>query len=109
MCSGSIRVVIDDVNPFATLVGGGGLLLFVVGVLGLIASALGRGLGPRLLGGGLSGLLAGFGLALLLPQFGVIDSRDPIGVALLALGLIIGALAASISGRRSPARAAPVP
>jgi hypothetical protein len=102
-CSGSIRVVIEDVNQFATLVGGGGLLLFLVGMLGVIASALGRGLGPRLLGGGLSGLLAGFGLALLLPQFGAIDPRDPIGLALLAVGLIIGTLAASIPGRRPPA------
>jgi hypothetical protein len=101
-CSGSIRIVIEDVNQFATLVGGGGLLLFLVGMLGVIASALGRGLGPRLLGGGLSGLLAGFGLALLLPQFGVIDPRDPIGLALLAVGLIIGTLAASIPGRRPP-------
>jgi hypothetical protein len=107
-CSGSIRIVIEDVNQFATLVGGGGLLLFLVGVLGVIASALGRGLGPRLLGGGLGGLVAGFGLALLLPQLGVIDPRDPIGFALLAVGLIIGTLAASIPGRRPPARAAAV-
>jgi hypothetical protein len=105
-CSGSVRIVIEDVNQFGTLVGGGGLLLFLVGVLGVIASALGRGLGPRLLGGGLGGLVAGFGLALLLPQLGVIDPRDPIGLALLALGLIIGTLAATIPGRRPPARAA---
>jgi hypothetical protein len=108
-CSGSIRIVIEDVNPFATLVGGGGLLLFLVGMLGVIASALGRGLGPRLLGGGLGGLLVGFGLALLLPQLGVIDPRDPIALVLLVLGLIIGTLAASIPGRRPPARAASVP
>lgn len=107
-CSGSIRVVIEDVNQFATLVGGGGLLLFLVGMLGVIASALGRGLGPRLLGGGLSGLLAGFGLALLLPQFGVIDPRDAIGLALLVVGLIIGTLAASIPGRRAPPQATPM-
>jgi hypothetical protein len=102
-CSGSIRIVIEDVNQFATLVGGGGLLLFLVGMLGVVASALGRGLGPRLLGGGLGGLVAGFGLALLLPQLGVIDPRDPIGVALLAVGLLIGTLAASIPGRRPAA------
>jgi hypothetical protein len=108
-CSGSIRIVIEDVNQFATLVGGGGLLLFLVGMLGVIASALGRGLGPRLLGGGLGGLLAGFGLALLLPQLGVIDPRDPIALVLLVVGLIIGTLAASIPGRRPPTRAASVP
>ena len=102
-CSGSIRIVIEDVNQFATLVGGGGLLLVLVGALGLVASALGRGLGPRLLGGALGGLVAGFGLALLLPQLGVIDPRDPIGFALLALGLLIGALAANIARRRPPA------
>ena len=103
-CGGSIRIVIEDVNPFATLVGGGGLLLFLVGALGVIASALGRGLGPRLLGGGLGGLVAGFGLALLLPQLAVIDPRDPIGLALLAVGLLVGTLAASIGGRRPTAR-----
>jgi hypothetical protein len=108
-CSGSIRIVIEDVNQFATLVGGGGLLLLLVGVLGVVASALGRGLGPRLLGAGLAGLVAGFGLALLLPQLGVIDPRDPIGLALLAVGLLIGTLAASIPRRRPPAQAAAVP
>jgi hypothetical protein len=102
-CSGSIRVVIEDVNPLATLVGGGGLLLFLVGALGVIASALGRALGPRLLGGGLAGVVAGFGLALLLPQLGLMDPRDPIGLALLVVGLLIGTLAASIGGRRPSA------
>jgi hypothetical protein len=108
-CNGSIRIVIEDVNQFATLVGGGGLLLFIVGLLGVVVSALGRGLGPRLLGGALGGLVAGFGLALLLPQLGVIDPRDPIGLALLAVGLLIGTFAASIGGRRPPAQAAAVP
>jgi hypothetical protein len=108
-CSGSIRIVIEDVNQFATLVGGGGLVLFLVGALGVTASALGRGLGPRLFGGGLGGLVAGFGLALLLPQLGLIDPRDPIGLALLALGVLIGTLAASIGGRRPSTRAAAVP
>jgi hypothetical protein len=105
-CSGSVRIVIEDVNQVATLVGGGGLLLFLLGALGVVASALDRGLGPRLLGGGLGGLVAGFGLALLLPQFGVFDPRDPIGLGLLALGLLIGTLAASMPGRGPAARAA---
>jgi len=90
-CSGSIVIVLDDVNPILTVFGGGGLLLFVVCLIaiGLLARSSG---GCFLLGVAvLFGLLGGAGLAIALGQFGLVDATSPVGLAFPIVGGVVGA------------------
>lgn len=87
-CSGQITIIIDDVNPLFTLLGGGGLLLAVLGLL-LVLSFLRGGSGPgKRLAGGLIGLLGGIGAALALEQFGILDPTEPLGL-FVAIGAAV--------------------
>ena len=105
-CSGDIDIVLDDVNPIFTVLGGGGLLLAVIGLLAIL-------LGARSGGGCLIQLLAaafgdlgGAGLSLSLAQFDVLDPRSIIGLGILALGAILGfALCGRFGSGSAPAAA----
>lgn len=98
-CSGSIEIIVDDVNPVATAAGGGGLALGVLGLLGMIGSMFGRGGVGNRMGGGLSGLIAGVGFGLYLEQAGVLDPSAIYGLALPLGGLVLGIVLAGAFGR----------
>jgi hypothetical protein len=91
-CSGQIAIIIDDVEPYATVLGGGGIAAAVIG-LGLVALAAAGKLGTGLLSGiaaGLFGLVGGAGLGLALEQFGVTDPTSPVGAAIAVVGGVVG-------------------
>jgi hypothetical protein len=99
-CTGYVTLVIDDVNPLATLAGGGGVAAGVLGLIGMIAVARRQGSsGPRL-GGLLAGLLAGVGFGLALQQYGYLDPRNLAGLALPGVGALVGLLSAGSLRRR---------
>lgn len=98
-CSGQVIIVLDDVNPLLTILGGGGLALAILGLLVVLWTARrGSGCGMTLIGG-VAGALAGLGLALLLEQLGVIDPTTFIGLALVVLGALLGLF---LGGRFGP-------
>ncbi len=98
-CAGTVKIILDDVNPVATVVGGGGGALGVLGLLGILAAAFGRGGAGGRVGGALAGLVSGIGFGLLLQQTGTLDPTNAAGLALPAAGLIVGAAAAGAFGR----------
>lgn len=98
-CSGQVLIVLDDVNPLFTILGGGGLLLAILGLLVVLwAAQRGSGCGMALIAG-FFGALGGLGLASFLEQAGVIDPTTFVGFALLVLGALVGLL---LSGRFAP-------
>lgn len=98
-CSGSITIIIDDVNPFLTATGGGGAVLGLLGLLGVLRSAFSRGGGGARVGGALAGLLGGLGLGLLLQQTGTLDPANLVGLVVPLAGLVIGGGAAGMLKR----------
>lgn len=95
-CTGQIVIIIDDVNPVTTALGGGGGIAAVIGAIALILGARAKpGLGRRILSG-IFGLLGGAGLGLLLEQLGVIDPTTFVGLGIAIVGLVVGLL---IQGR----------
>lgn len=89
-CSGQITIILDDVNPLMTVLGGGGVVAGLVGAAVVVSGLfLGGGLLSRLLGG-LFGGLGGVGLALALQQFGVLDPTTLIGLVIPGVGLVAG-------------------
>lgn len=101
-CSLRITVVIDDVNPVLTILGGGGLLLFVLGLLVVVAGARSRGGAGQRIVAALFGGLGGAGLGLSLEQIGVIDPTTFVGLGIALGGLVIGfVLAGQARSRRA--------
>lgn len=99
-CSGSLTVYVDDVSPLTTVVGGGGAALGVLGALVAIRGAFGSGRAGSRIIGAIAGLLAGIGAGLVAMESGLVDPRDPLGIAMPAAGLIIGALLAGVLRKR---------
>jgi len=97
-CSGQILIVLDDVDPLFTLLGGGGILIAVVALLILIGlSRGGGGCLPRIVGGAF-GLLGGTGAALAGEQFGFLDPTQLIGLVIAIAGAVVGFLVPGIFG-----------
>lgn len=91
-CSGQVLIIIDDVNPALTALGGGGIGALVLGALVLLGTMfLGGGIPSRIVGF-LFGALAGIGLALALEQFGIIDPTSFIGLVIAIVGAILGVI-----------------
>lgn len=91
-CSGSIEIILDDVNPVLTALGGGGLLLALIGLLAVVLGARsGGGIGSRILAAVFGGL-GGAGLGVALEQFGVLDPRAVVGLGLVVVGALLGLL-----------------
>jgi hypothetical protein len=99
-CSGSITIILDDVSPALTVLGGGGIALFVVGTLGVLGGARSRGGAVRRIVAGVFGVLGGAGLGLALEQFGVTDPTSPVGLGLVLAGLLLGLLLTGLLGKR---------
>jgi hypothetical protein len=100
-CNGQITIIIDEVNPLLTLLGGGGLLLALVGLLAIIMGARSdAGWGSRILAFVLGGL-GGLGLGLALEQFGILDPTQPIGLGIAVIAAVLGLLLAGRLGSRT--------
>jgi hypothetical protein len=104
-CTGSIVVIIDDVNPVVTVFGGGALAAAAIGLLGIL-------LGTRLSGNastrifvGIIGLLGGIGAAIAAGQFGLLDPSQPAGLVLPVIGAVAGFGLCGALRRKPPAMA----
>ena len=89
-CAGHVLIVLDDVNPLFTLLGGGGVALAVICTLiVLLAMRMGGGIGSRI-----AGLILGFvgatGLALAFAQFAVVPADSIIGLTIALVGGVVG-------------------
>jgi len=98
-CSGSVTLIIDDVNPFATAFGGGGVVLGVLGLLGLLGAARGQGGAGGRFYGLIAGALAGLGFGLTLQEVGTLDPRSLVGLAVPAGGAVLGLIVAGMFRR----------
>ncbi len=92
-CSWFVDVVLDDVNPWLTVFGGGALAVGVLGIAGVaLAARRGRGWPARLLAAVL-GATAGTALFAAAGQFGMVP-YDGGGYLALLVGLLAGLLLA---------------
>jgi hypothetical protein len=106
-CSGQVLIIIDDVNPALTVLGGGGIAALVVGALVLLGTMVfGGGILSRIVGL-VFGALGGIGLGLALTQFGILDASSWIGLAIVAAGALLGILLPGTLHRREPKGGAP--
>lgn len=106
-CQGQVLIIIDDVNPAMTALGGGGILAAVLGALVLLGTArLGGGI-PSRAAGLLFGFIGGVGLALALEQFGVLDPRSFIGLVIAIAGAVLGVLVPGTLHRKPASPTAP--
>ena len=99
-CTGSIDIILDDVNPLATAAGGGAGALALLAVILLIGVATGSGGAGGRIGGGILGLIAGVGIGVALIEASLLDPRTLVGLALPVGGLLIGAASAGALRRR---------
>lgn len=89
-CAGHFTVILDDVNPLLTVLGGGGLVLFLLGLLGMIWTSRKAASAATRIMSAIFGLISGIGLALALEQFGVIDARTYVGLGIAIVLLVVG-------------------
>jgi hypothetical protein len=101
-CSGQVTIIIDDVNPLLTLLGGGGLILLILGLIVVFIGARSDGGCLMQILDALFGGLGGAGLGLTLEQLGILDPTVPFGLGLALLLAILGFLA---TGRLHPREA----
>ena len=97
-CDGQILVVIDDVDALFTLLGGGGLIVFVLALGALLMASRSSGCVPKILAT-IFGGLGGAGLALSLEQFQFISPTTYAGLAILIAGAVLGFLVAGMFGK----------
>ena len=97
-CAGEIEIILDDVNPLMTVLGGGGLVLAVIGLVAIVMGARsGGGLGARIVAAILGGL-GGAGLGVALEQFAILDPTSFMGLVIAVVGLVLGLV---LAGRMS--------
>jgi hypothetical protein len=105
-CSGQIEIILDDVNPLLTALGGGGIAAAIIGLLLVLAGTRMSGAGGTILGL-VAGALGGLGLALALEQFGVTDPRSFVGLGILIVAAVIGLLLGGRLAKSEPVEADP--
>jgi hypothetical protein len=88
-------VIIDDVDPLLTLMGGGGLVLAVLAVLAILLllwmATKDAGVGRRITGL-VIGLPGGIGAGLALMQVEVLDPAAILGLIVPRIGALLGLL-----------------
>jgi hypothetical protein len=96
-CTGTITVILDDVDPLFTVFGGGMLILFAIALVAMvIVSRGGAGCLGKIFTTG-CGLIGGAAVALASEQWGLTDPTDiVIGLAALIVGALIGFIVPSI-------------
>lgn len=106
-CSGQITIILDDVNPLLTVLGGGGILLAIIALFVLIALSRGGGGCAQRISGGLFGLLGGLGGALAAEQFGFLDPTEIFGLLIVIAAAILGFVVPGLFGGGETPPAAP--
>jgi hypothetical protein len=97
-CSGEIEILLDDVNPLFTVLGGGGIILAVIGLIAVILfSRSSGGCANRFLSAFLGGL-GGVGGALAAEQFAILDPTEPFGLLVVLGAAVIGFITAGMFG-----------
>jgi len=111
-CSGQITVILDDINPLLTILGGGGILVAIISIIILIFFArAGSGCLWRIFGA-VFGAIGGTGAALAGEQFGLLDPTQIFGLIVAIAGALIGFLVPGIfgtSGAPTPGAPSPAP
>lgn len=109
-CTGVITIILDDVDPLFTVLGGGGIVLFLICLIAVAFLARSGGGCFLVALSILVGLIAGVGLGIALGQFGVLDPTEPVGLALPVAGAAIGGGTCGRFGpRKAPPTATPPP
>jgi hypothetical protein len=91
-CTGHVLIVLDDVNPLLTALGGGGIAIAVIAALLLfLAMRGGGGIGSRIVML-VIGVVGGAGLGLALAQFGVLSPDSIVGLVVPIAGGAVGLL-----------------
>jgi hypothetical protein len=104
-CAGQIEIIIDDVDPLFTLLGGGGALVAALFALLVLRTMRGgKGIFKRLLDT-VYGLIGGIGAALALEQFGYIDPDSLVGLMIAIAAGVFAFLTCGIlgGGKKKPA------
>lgn len=99
-CTGWIRITVTNVSPLATLAGGGGAALGVLGLIGLLLTLRSSGDTGARVGGTLSGLLSGIGFGLLLQQTGTLDPTSLVDLLIPLVGVLAGAVLPGVLSRK---------
>lgn len=97
-CSGEIEIILDDVDPLFTILGGGGIILAVIGLLAMLLFTRSTGGCLNRVLSAIFGALGGLGGALALEQLDVLDPTEPIGLFLLIGAALVGFVTAGIFG-----------
>jgi hypothetical protein len=92
-CDGQVLIIIDDVDALFTVLGGGGLIVFILGLAAMLLVGRGGGCLKRIIALVFGGIAA-TGLGLSLEQFQVISPTSPVGLVIVLIGAILGFLVA---------------
>jgi hypothetical protein len=109
-CNGQIEVLIDDVDPLFTALGGGGIILALIGLLAMLLFARSEGGCLNRVLSSIFGGLTGVGIGLAGEQFEFLDPTQPLGLFLVVGLAIVGFVTCGALGGGEPAApAAPAP
>jgi hypothetical protein len=108
-CSGRFEIILDDVNPLLTALGGGGVVLFLICLIAVALLARSGGGCFMVALSVLVGLLGGAALGVAAGQFGLLDATEPVGLALPVAGAAIGGATCGRFRPRPPASPTPAP
>lgn len=97
-CSGQIEILLDDVNPLFTVLGGGGIIAALIGLIALLLFSRSSGGCLNRILSALFGGLGGLGAALALEQFEVLDPTQPIGLFIVIGVAVLGFVTAGLFG-----------
>lgn len=97
-CSGQIDILLDDVNPLFTVLGGGGIIAALIGLIALLLFSRSSGGCLNRILSALFGALGGLGAALALEQFEVLDPTQPIGLLIVVGVAVLGFITAGLFG-----------
>ena len=101
-CNGEIEIILDDVDPLFTVLGGGGIVLAAIGLVALlIGTRSGSGCLGRLVSTGFC-FVGGCGAGLALEQFGVLDPTDLFGLLIGVVAALLGFVLFGIFGPKPP-------
>jgi hypothetical protein len=103
-CSWTAAVVLDDVNPLLTVLGGGALLLAVIALVAIVASIRVRARWWLRIGLGVLGAVGGIAAESALEQFAVIPWKSGfvLGLILMLVGLVAGLVLVGLASRPKP-------
>jgi hypothetical protein len=99
-CRGDIEIILDDVEPLFTILGGGGIILALIGLIAVLLFTRSSGGWMNRVLSAILGGLGGAGGALAAEQFDLIDPTEPIGLFIVIGAAIVGFLTAGMFGPR---------